>query len=41
VKQDLAWWRDVVAIARQNKKNTSLASQLIRDYVKLSPKGKA
>jgi len=41
VRQDLKWWRDVVAIARQNKKDTSLASQLIREYVKLSPKGKA
>lgn len=41
VKQDLTWWRNVVNIARKNRRNTSRAVALIRDYVEEHPRGQA
>lgn len=39
VQQDLGWWRDVIGIARSNRKDTAKADRLIRDYIAAHPKG--
>lgn len=39
VKQDLAWWHQVVGIARRNRTNSVKADREIRAFVKAHPKG--
>lgn len=40
VRQDLDWWREVVALARKSKGDAVLARTLISEFVKKHPKGK-
>lgn len=40
VRQDLDWWRQVVALARKSKGDAVLARTLITEFVKKHPKGK-
>ena len=40
VKQDLAWWREVVRIARKNKGNMAKTRVQITAFVEAHPKGK-
>jgi len=38
-QQDLGWWRDVIALARANRKSPQKAEQAVREYVRKHPKG--
>jgi len=40
-QQDLDWWRDVISIARANRKSPAIAEIKIRTYIKAHPKGQA
>lgn len=39
-QQDLTWWRAVVAIARANRDDPSLAKAMVRDFVAEHPRGR-
>ena len=41
VRQDLGWWRGVIGIARQHRKDPTRAKAEVRAYVKAHPKGQA
>lgn len=41
VRQDLGWWRDVIGIARQHRKDPTRAKAEVRAYVKAHPRGQA
>lgn len=40
VRQDLTWWRTVVAIARRNRKDPKLARDMVKDFIADHPKGR-